>query len=73
MHEEFSLVKRLLNIIGWIVGVTVTLVVSSALINHTLIAPYLTDSASAIAGWALIVLTAIGVVVALATRTVHKR
>lgn len=69
MYGEPSLAERLLGIIGWIVGVVLALIVGSALITHTLALSYLPDSLSEITGWALIVLTLLGIILAITTRT----
>lgn len=63
-----SVAERLVDVIGWIVGVALAIIVSLALISHALILPYLPDIASSIIGWCIIVLTLLGAILAMATR-----
>ena len=63
-----SIAGRLVDVIGWIVGVALALIMGAALISHGIIIPYFPDIVSAIIGWSLIILTLLGAILAIATR-----
>lgn len=69
MIGRLTVAERLLNVIGWVVGVTITIVIAVTLISHSIIIPAVPDIVGAIVGWSLVVLTLLGIILAFATRT----
>lgn len=69
MAEGLSVAERLLDVIGWVVGVAIAGIVAVALISHAFVIPAVPDIVSSIVGWSIIVLTLLGVILAFATHS----
>ena len=57
--------KSIVGILGWIVGVIVSLAVGSGMINGTLTVPGIPDIITVVAGWVVVVGAVVGVVLAI--------
>ena len=68
MHHQNSLSEQILNAIGWAVGITLSAVVSIALVSGAIVLPYVPEIAGVIIGWSMIVLTIMGVILVFVTR-----
>ena len=64
-RERDSTMEKLLNIMGWIIGVLVALTVGSSLVTADLHLPYLPEIFEIVIGWLILILTIIGVLLAL--------
>lgn len=73
MIEESSVAERLLNVIGWVVGVALAFVQGIALVTKALVLPYIPEIVNAILGWSLLVLTSLGCLVAVTLYSNRKR
>ncbi|MCH7568921.1 MAG: hypothetical protein IIA87_05895 [Nanoarchaeota archaeon] len=60
---------QLLNIAIWITGILVSLAVGFGMISGTLPIWFIPDVITAIAGWIVIVLTLLGVIIAIVEKT----
>jgi predicted membrane protein len=56
--------SKVLNFVAWLTGVIVSLAVGSGLIGGTLSVPYI-GIVNVIAGWIVVVITVLGVILAL--------
>ncbi len=65
MIGESSVAERLLNVIGWVIGVALAFIQGTILVTKAVVIPYIPEIAGAILGWSLIVLTVLGCLVAL--------
>jgi len=59
---------KTINFVAWLTGIIVSLAVGSALIDSTISAPLVGTLVNVIAGWIVIVLTIVGVILAIANR-----
>ena len=59
--------SKLVSFVAWLTGIIVSLAVGFGLVNGTLIVPYI-GIVNVIAGWIVVVLTVIGVILAIANR-----
>tara|TARA_Y100000310_G_scaffold345856_1_gene471532 strand:+ start:14110 stop:14301 length:192 start_codon:yes stop_codon:yes gene_type:complete len=57
--------KSIVGILGWVVGVIVSLAVGSGMINGTLTVPGIPDIITVVAGWVVVVGAVVGVVLAI--------
>ncbi|MEK6858596.1 MAG: hypothetical protein AABX53_01640 [Nanoarchaeota archaeon] len=65
MIGEFSVAERLLNVVGWVVGVALAFIQGIVLVTRAVIIPDIPEIVGAIIGWSLLVLTTLGCLVAL--------
>ena len=59
---------KLVSFVAWLTGIIVSLAVGTALIDSTIAAPFIGTLANQIAGWIVVVLTVVGVILAIANR-----
>lgn len=62
-----SAMGKTINFVAWLTGVIVSLAVGTGLINGVLSVPYI-GIANVIAGWVVVILTIVGVILAIANR-----
>ena len=67
MAKKANGMDTLLSFIAWLTGIIVSLAVGVALVNGTLIVPYI-GILNIIAGWIVVVTTILGVVLAIARK-----
>ena len=60
--------KKLLNLVIWLLGLIVTLAVAFGLIGGSLTIPYIPEMVTVVAGWAVVVVTAIGIITKIVSR-----
>lgn len=60
--------SKTINFVAWLTGVIVSLAVGTALINGVLAVPFIGNITNIIAGWIVVILTIIGVILAIANR-----
>ena len=60
--------EKLVNLVVWITGVLVSLAVGSGMIDSTLSIRFVPEIVVVIAGWVVVVLTIVGVVLAIVDR-----
>jgi len=61
-------ISKTINFVAWLTGVIVSLAVGNGLIAKTLTVPYIPEIINLIAGWIVVVLTILGVILAIANR-----
>ena len=61
-------ISNLINLGAWLTGILVSLAVGFGMINEVLTIPYIHETITMIAGWIVVVLTIISVVLAIASR-----
>lgn len=66
MNEQT--IERALSAIGWVVGITLVAVTSVSLIGSTLFLPAAPEFLGPLIGWTLLMLTLLGMILALARR-----
>ena len=59
---------KTINFVAWLTGIIVSLAVGSALIEGTIAAPLVGSLINVVAGWIVVVLTVVGVILAIANR-----
>ena len=62
VQKEKMNTGNLIAILLWFVGIIVTLSVGSGMIQHVLVIPYVPEIVTEIAGWTVVVISIIGVV-----------
>ncbi len=63
-----SAMGKTINFVAWLTGVIVSLAVGSALIEGTIAAPLIGSLVNVMAGWVVVILTIVGVILAIANR-----
>ena len=65
MAKNNNALKSLWSFIAWLTGILVSLAVGSGMIGSVLTIPYIPDIVTVTAGWIVIILTVLGVLLAL--------
>jgi len=61
-------ILNLVNLTAWLTGVLVSLAVGFGMIGETLTVPYIPEIITVVAGWIVVVLTIVSIVLAIANR-----
>ena len=61
-------IGSLINLGAWLTGILVSLAVGFGMVDETLVIPYIPGIVTMIAGWIVVVLTIISVVLAIASK-----
>lgn len=60
--------KSILNLVLWLAGVLVSLAVGFGMIDGTLSVPYVYNAITAVAGWIVVILTLLGIILGILER-----
>ncbi len=64
MAKSKGALSVLWNLIAWVTGVLVALAVGSGMVNGILTVAYIPDTLTVLAGWVVVILTLLGVLLA---------
>jgi len=68
MAKKGDAMGKLVGFTAWLTGVLVSLAVGFGMVGETLTIPYIMPIITVVAGWIVVVLTIVGVILAIANR-----
>ena len=66
MREKSGPISMLVHLAVWLTGILVSLAVGFGMTGKTLMIPYIPDAVTVVAGWIVVVLTLISIILAIA-------
>ena len=61
-------VLNLVNLAAWVTGILVSLAVGFGMVGKTLTIPYIPEITTVVAGWIVVILTIVSIVLAIASK-----
>ena len=65
MAKSSSPLSKIVSLVAWLTGVLVSLAVGFGMIDATLVVRWIPEIVTVVAGWVVVVLTVLGVILAL--------